>query len=126
LCLGLALDEAPPGWRIADPKQVRPITAALRRGEPVSLVTETAAAGWLHTNEIGWAERAERRVLVTSRQSTEQRTVIHPLVLALGIGCERDCSAAEIADLAHATLAEEGYSGISTRPLSPSSGKSAG
>jgi cobalt-precorrin 5A hydrolase / precorrin-3B C17-methyltransferase len=32
-----------------------------------------------------------------------------PRVLALGIGCERGCSAAEIAELADATLAESGF-----------------
>ena len=34
--------------------------------------------------------------------------VLHPPVLALGIGCERGCPAGEIADLARASLAEAG------------------
>ena len=34
--------------------------------------------------------------------------VFHPPVLALGIGCERGCSAAEISDLARSALAEAG------------------
>ncbi len=37
LRLGLALDEPPPGWRIADPERVKPVAAALLAGEPVAL-----------------------------------------------------------------------------------------
>ena len=110
LRLGLALDEPPPGWRIANPEQVRPITAALLRGEPVALVAEAGGADWLRAGAIGWIERAERHVFVTDRY-VDPRTnglVFHPPVLALGIGCERGCSTEEIADLAHSTLAEAG------------------
>jgi cobalt-precorrin 5A hydrolase/precorrin-3B C17-methyltransferase len=110
LRLGLALDEPPPGWRIANPEQVRPITAALLRGEPVALVAETGGAEWLRAGAIAWAEQAERRVVVTDRHVDPgtDALVFHPPVLALGIGCERGCSAEEISDLAHTTLAEAG------------------
>jgi cobalt-precorrin 5A hydrolase/precorrin-3B C17-methyltransferase len=110
LRLGVALDEPPQGWRIANPEQIRPITAALLREEAVALVTETGGADWLRAGAIGWAERAERSVLVTSREvdAATETLVFHPPVLALGIGCERGCSADEIADLAHSALAQAG------------------
>jgi len=110
LKLGLALDEPPPGWRIANPEQVRPITAALLRGEPVALVAEAGGADWLRAGAISWAEQADRQVLVTDRNTDPQTDalVLHPPVLALGIGCERGCAAEEIADLAHSALAEAG------------------
>lgn len=110
LRLGLALDEPPPGWRIVNPEQVRPITAALLRGEPVALVAQAGGADWLRAGAIGWAEQAERHVLVTDRNVDcgTDALVFHPPVLALGIGCERGCRAEEIADLAHSTLAEAG------------------
>jgi len=110
LRLGLALDEPPPGWRIANPEQVRPITAALLRGEPVALAAETGGSDWLRAGAIGWAGEAERRVLVTDRDvdPATDALVFHPPVLALGIGCERGCPAGEIADLAHSSLAEAG------------------
>src|SRR6516164_6651360 len=110
LRLGLALDEPPPGWQIMNPEQVRPITAALLRGEPVALVAEAGDADWLGAGAIGWAEQAERRVLVTYRDVDPgtDALVFHPPVLTLGIGCERGCSAEEISDLAHSTLAETG------------------
>jgi cobalt-precorrin 5A hydrolase / precorrin-3B C17-methyltransferase len=110
LKLGLALDEPPPGWRIVNPEQVRPITAALLRGEPVAMVAEAGGADWLRAGAIGWAEQAERHVFVTDRDVDRgtDALVFHPPVLALGIGCERGCPAEEIADLAHSTLAEAG------------------
>jgi cobalt-precorrin 5A hydrolase/precorrin-3B C17-methyltransferase len=108
--LGVALDEPPPGWHIADPDKVKPIVSALLREDPVSLVEEVACVGWLRAGAIRWAERANRRVLVTDRlaEPDTDALVLHPPVLALGIGCERGCSAQEIADLARSTLAEAG------------------
>jgi len=37
LRLGIVLDEPPPGWRIANPERVKPVAAALLRGEPFAL-----------------------------------------------------------------------------------------
>jgi cobalt-precorrin 5A hydrolase / precorrin-3B C17-methyltransferase len=114
LRLGLALDEPPRGWRIANPQQVRPITAALLRGEPVALVAEAGGADWLRAGTIGWVGQAERRVFVTDRYVApgDDALVFHPPLLALGIGCERGCSAEEISDLAHSALAEAGLAAM--------------
>jgi cobalt-precorrin 5A hydrolase/precorrin-3B C17-methyltransferase len=108
--LGVALDEPPPGWHIADQDKVKPIVSALLSGAPVSLVDETGCAGWLRAGAIHWAEKSDRRVVVTHRsgKSEADALVLHPPVLALGIGCERGCSAREIAGLARSALAEAG------------------
>jgi cobalt-precorrin 5A hydrolase/precorrin-3B C17-methyltransferase len=108
--LGVALDEPPPGWRIADPDKVKPIVSALLRGDPVSLVDETGCAGWLRAGAIRWAEPGNLRVVVTDRSggSKTDALVLHPPVLALGIGCERGCPTQEIEDLARSALAEAG------------------
>ena len=107
---GVALDDPPPGWRIADPDRVKPIVSALLRGEPVSLIDETGCAGWLRAGAIRWAELGNRRIVVTDRSggSETDALVLHPPLLALGIGCERGCSTREIADLALSALAEAG------------------
>jgi cobalt-precorrin 5A hydrolase/precorrin-3B C17-methyltransferase len=110
LRLGLALDEPPSGWRIADPERLKPVTAALLRGEPVALVSEAGGADWLCEGTIDWAEEAQRRVLVTDHaiDPATDALVFHPPLLALGIGCERGCSTEEIAELARSTLKEAG------------------
>src|SRR5580658_9548799 len=55
LRLGLALDEPPPGWRIANPARVKPVAAALLAGEPVALHDELGCAGWLRDSGVDWA-----------------------------------------------------------------------
>jgi cobalt-precorrin 5A hydrolase/precorrin-3B C17-methyltransferase len=74
------------------------------------LVAEAGGADWLCAGAIGWAEQADRHVFVTDRHIDPgtDALVFHPPLLALGIGCERGCSAEEIADLAHSTLAAAG------------------
>jgi cobalt-precorrin 5A hydrolase/precorrin-3B C17-methyltransferase len=110
LRLGIALDEPPPGWRIADPEQVKPVAAALLAGEAVTLVEEAAVADWLRAGSVPWVPAAPHRILVTDRLPPAATTdlVFHPPVLALGIGCERGCSAVEVAALARDTLAAAG------------------
>ena len=112
LRLGIALDEPPPGWSIADTDRVKPIVAALLREEPVALVEETAKAEWLRAGQVRWAKEGGHRVVVTDRiLPRENDTLIfYPPILALGIGCERGCSAEEISDLVHSTLAAAGLS----------------
>jgi cobalt-precorrin 5A hydrolase / precorrin-3B C17-methyltransferase len=110
LRLGVALDEVPSGWHIANPKRIKPLAAALLAGEPVALVEEAARADWLHVGRVRWDETARRKILVTDRAypAAADALIIHPPVLALGIGCERFCPAEEIAALARASLAEAG------------------
>ncbi len=117
LLLGFALDEPPPGWRIANPERVKPIAAALLAGDPVMLVEEAARADWLRAGTVAWhrpsrrelphAERSDRRPSCVSYRSrlTTNALVFHPPVLALGIGCERGVAPEEVAALAHDTLA---------------------
>jgi len=111
LRLGVALDEIPPGWHIANPDRIKPVAGALLAGEKVSLVEEAGRAEWLHAGSVRWAEGATRKIIVTdSAYPVEtEALVFHPPVLALGIGCERFCPAEEIAALGRASLAEAGF-----------------
>jgi cobalt-precorrin 5A hydrolase/precorrin-3B C17-methyltransferase len=112
LRLGLALDEPPPGWNIADTARGKPIVAALLAGEPVALIEEAPGAAWLRAGQIRWAEEGPHCVVVTDRAALPETDalIFHPPILALGIGCERGCSVQEISDLAHSTLAAAGLS----------------
>ncbi len=56
LRLGFALDEPPPGWRIANPVRVKPVAAALLAGEAVALVEEGVRADWLRMGSVRWAD----------------------------------------------------------------------
>jgi cobalt-precorrin 5A hydrolase/precorrin-3B C17-methyltransferase len=110
LRLGVALDEPPPGWRIAAPAAAKGVVASLLAGEKVALVEEAGGGEWLRAGGVGWSAGGEKRVVVTDRavMPDANALVLHPPVLALGIGCERGCAAGEIAELAEAALAEAG------------------
>jgi cobalt-precorrin 5A hydrolase / cobalt-factor III methyltransferase / precorrin-3B C17-methyltransferase len=119
LRLGIALDEPPPGWHIANPERLKPIASALLAGRPVVLVEEACRADWLHAGAVNWAAEANLQVLVTGRAMPPdtEALVFHPPVLALGIGCERGCAADEIAALAYETLAEGGLTAASVAAI---------
>lgn len=103
--LGFALDELPPGWRLRNPDAVKAITARLLADEPVALRVEAGEAAWLDRSRF--VADASHTVLVTDRDVAGggATLVLHPPVLALGVGCERGADPAELADLVRNTLA---------------------
>ena len=107
---GLSLDDPPPGWRIANPSAVKGVTAALLAGEAVALQVEAGNARWLTESDAPFTEHGERAVWVTDRidrdEDLDAALVLHPPVLAVGVGCERGVSAEELTDLVMRTLDE--------------------
>src|SRR5262249_44562650 len=119
LQLGLALDDPPPGWRVANPHAAKAITAALLAGENVELVIEAAEPDceWLRRAPFVCRGGSQTRpsidcttpaVVVTdlAGPTGDARLVLHPATLAVGVGCERGVAAAEVADLVRRCLAE--------------------
>ncbi len=106
VAFGLALDEPPAGWRIANPEAAKAVTADLLAGRPVALSIEAGDGAWLTSSGAPFASEGERGVLVTDRcvPVTDGKLVLHPPVLALGVGCERDCPADELIGLAKEVL----------------------
>jgi cobalt-precorrin 5A hydrolase/precorrin-3B C17-methyltransferase len=110
LRLGFALDEPPPGWSVANPARAKPVAAALLAGEPVALRIEAGNADWLAASGCRFADRAPLAIRVTDRASglDERALVLHPPVLALGVGSVRGCSSDELIALAEGTLETAG------------------
>lgn len=107
--LGIALDDPPPGWRVANPTAAKPVAAALLAGEAVRLEVEAGEAGWLAAPGLG--EAGTQGVRVTDHAvEGDDELILHPPVLALGVGCERGAPAAELSALVQASLAEAGLS----------------
>jgi cobalt-precorrin 5A hydrolase/precorrin-3B C17-methyltransferase len=104
--LGFALDAPPPGWRVANPETAKTIAAALLADEPVALKVDTGNADWLTESGRCFADRANLAIVVTDRDLTGDSStlVLHPPVLALGIGGERGVSGAEVEALVKDTL----------------------
>ncbi len=105
VALGVSLDEPPPGWRIANIDAVKPVAAALLAGESVRI---EGAAPWLDT--LPQSETAQTTIRVTAhKQAADSKALIyHPPLLAVGVGCERGTSQAEIETLIATTLDEAG------------------
>ncbi|MBF0251686.1 MAG: precorrin-3B C(17)-methyltransferase, partial [Alphaproteobacteria bacterium] len=94
-------------WAAADPRAAKDAAAALLNGEAVGLAVESGDAAWLEA--AGFTQDAPVGVRVTHRTADGTGPLtLHPPVLALGVGCERGCDPAELADLTDKTLADAG------------------
>ncbi|HYG89688.1 MAG TPA: precorrin-3B C(17)-methyltransferase [Azospirillum sp.] len=104
---GVALDEPPEGWNLANPQDAKPFMAALLSGAPCRL---EGNAPWLSETALPFAAEAQHVLCVTERvERGDARTLVyHPPVLAVGVGCERGADPAEVVALVRATLAEAG------------------
>ncbi len=108
--LGLALDDPPPGWRVANVEAAKAITQALLAGGPVSLVVEAGDASWISNSGANFSDNAPVAIRVTDRVVSDPEKdpgddlILHPPVLALGVGCERGADSVELIDFAETTL----------------------
>lgn len=107
VALGLALDEPPAGWTLADPAAVKPVAKALLDGAAVAI---EGALPWLDTSRLHRAPDGAVRLVATERRVGRLPLTLayHPPVLAVGLGCERGAAAEEVLGLLRATLAEAG------------------
>jgi cobalt-precorrin 5A hydrolase/precorrin-3B C17-methyltransferase len=108
--LGLALDDPPPGWRLANPEAAKPVMAALLAGDPVALAVEAGDPGWLTGSRAAFTDDAPLGIRLTAQSlpGSNGELVIHPAVLTLGVGCERDTGPDELIALADRTLDAHG------------------
>ena len=107
LRFGVALDDPPEGWRLANPEHYKGFVAALLDGGKARLDGE---APWLRDGDLPFAEDGELVIRLTHQvaEGSEQMLVYHPAVLCLGLGCERGAAPEEALGLARRTLAEHG------------------
>jgi cobalt-precorrin 5A hydrolase/precorrin-3B C17-methyltransferase len=107
VALGLALDEPPSGWRVANPEAAKAVTAALLAGgEPLRLTVEAGTADWLAPVAARFGGGGSVGVRITDRAAPadDAALTLHPPVLAVGIGCERDAPADEVLALVREVL----------------------
>ncbi|MBP1806706.1 precorrin-3B C(17)-methyltransferase [Rubellimicrobium aerolatum] len=103
--LGLALDEPPEGWRLAEPEKAGAVMARLLAGEGARVVGEAAeAAGWL----AALPEGDGVTVACTTGRALGADLRFAPQVAALGVGAARGCPPDELAFLVQSVLKEAG------------------
>lgn len=103
VAMGVALDEPPLGWRLANPEDAKSAMAGLLAGEGARIEGENI---WdLDTSEAGGV----RLVASESPVETGPKTLgYHPALFSLGLGCARNCDPDEIWDLVSKTLRDHG------------------
>jgi cobalt-precorrin 5A hydrolase / precorrin-3B C17-methyltransferase len=106
----LAFDDPPPGFVLRNPEAAKPIMAALLEHRAVALELEAGDTEWMTAGGAAFAATGDLKVTVTDRDEpgSMHHLVIHPRVLALGVGCERGTSAGELLELVQTTLAGHG------------------
>lgn len=107
LRFGTALDAPPLGWTLANPQDAKPFMARLLSGAPVRIEGQ---AEWLAEADLSVGADPELEIVVTTRAivGSPARLVYHPACLALGVGCERGCTEAELLGLVEGVLALHG------------------
>lgn len=100
---GVALDEPPIGWRLANPKHMKSFVAELRTGAAVRINGDSP---WLRDSDLPQDESAALDITITDAplDGDGRHLVYHRQNLALGIGCERGIDAAELIELVTETL----------------------
>ena len=110
--LGYGLDDPPAGWVLATGGDYKAFSAALLAGGSINIKAEDGNCDWLFAGNLNIDKNAELTIRVTSVavQPSANELVLHPPVLALGVGCERGCEPQELVDLVEKTLSDAGLS----------------
>ncbi|MCK4938779.1 MAG: cobalamin biosynthesis protein, partial [Rhodospirillaceae bacterium] len=112
---GLALDDLPPGWHLFNPDALKGVAAAMLDGKKINISVEAGSADWLIKSNASFNATAQidgEGVLVTPNKikNPGKALVLHPPVLALGVGCERGCDTDELYSLAMEALEKNNLS----------------
>ncbi len=110
IALGIALDEPPEGWKLANPHAAKSAVMKLLSGGGVAISgDEVEAAEWLKTLPTG--EDVQIVCSGAARDATDSDTLaFYPQRWTLGVGCARNCPPEELENLVMQTLNEAGLS----------------
>jgi cobalt-precorrin 5A hydrolase/precorrin-3B C17-methyltransferase len=101
LRFGAALDDPPPGWVLANPRDMKPFAVRLLAGDGVRVKGQIP---WL---DLETSPSAPLEITATHEDvvGSAAHLVYHPKVLTLGVGGERGVAADELLTLVNDTLA---------------------
>ncbi len=88
LAFGVALDEPPDGWTLANPEHAASAMASLLNGAAAKI---EGVMPWLSGVPLATSGTHKVEIVATTQtaQGSPRRLIFHPHRLALGIGCER-------------------------------------
>ncbi len=106
---GVALDDPPRGWILANPESARNFTADLLDGARVELKGGPVPP-FLEQASFPRKAGGPLRITVTCApgEGNDRHLVYHPACVAVGVGCERGVSTQELQTLVEKTLQQSG------------------
>ena len=109
LKFGIALDQPPEGWVLANPENSKQAMADLVAGKSARLDGDAA---WLSESRLPLSDGGEVLLAASNKVVSPPANglLYHPRNLVLGIGCERGAGGDEVLALALESLAEAGLS----------------
>ena len=109
---GIALDQPPQGYVLANPENAKAVMAALLAGETAQLIGQCE---WLSSSQLPFSQFGKVRLIVSEHAQAAGALdlIFHPKVLVLGMGCERDAGPQEAIELASEILKSENHSSLS-------------
>ena len=110
LNFGLALDQPPLGYVVANLQNAKNVMAELVAGASARM---KGSASWLEDSKIPFDERSDVTLTISEKTEDVQSAgalelVYHPQTCILGMGCERGVSAEEAIGLARNTIENAG------------------
>lgn len=117
VALGVALDEPPPGWLLANPEDAKGAMAALLAGGGARVVgAEAAKAGWL--DDLPKGDAVTIHCTMKPVQTSPADLHFAPLRATLGVGCARGCPPEELARLVADLMADAELAGAAIHSVS--------
>ena len=104
---GIALDEPPPGWMLANPEDVKPFMAALLEGARAHV--QGRAPDWLKDSALPLSDDPHSPLRISFSETLvepgEHHLVYYPRDLVIGVGMARDANPLDVIALVEAALA---------------------
>lgn len=106
---GVALDNPPDGFVLANPEAAKDVMASIVAGAKVRLEGEV---DWLAASALPFADDGDVSIIVTDQayQPKAGELVYHPKNIVVGVGCERGCPADDLETLVRRQVSEAGLS----------------
>ncbi len=100
-----SLDDPPPGYVVANPDAVRPLMAALLKGEKLRV---EGLSGWLELAGYPVSRHGSQLLRLTESPAPGPGLLVHPKTVVGGIGCTSKAQTREVITLLEAALETAG------------------
>ena len=102
-----SLDDPPPGYVVANPDAVKPLMAALLKGEKLRV---EGLSGWLELAGYPVAPDGSQLLRLTETDTPGPGLLVHPKTLVIGLGATSRVTTEEIVTRITATLSAQNFS----------------